>query len=153
MRELYRGDSVPRYLNGGARQVLREGRDTYRRFQLDHHRLIQQGPDVLLFPWVGTRIMNTLRVWLAGHQLTVEDQGVLLVVRKTKTGDVLQALASLAEGSVPRGEQLASIVENLSQEKYDSYLTDELAQANYARRRLDPVGAHTWAQRFAAEVE
>lgn len=151
MRQLYESDVVPRYLNKGGRELLDEGRTTYERFGLARQHIIEHSTGVLIFPWMGTRVVNTLRLWLMSHSLAAEDEGALLLVHACSVARVRWALGELAERPTADATILAEVVENLAQEKYDHFLPRELALANYARRYLDVAGASGAARRMLRE--
>ncbi len=148
MRDLYEARAVPGYLNRGGQGLLREGRDTYERLRLNEQSILTDGNDVHLFPWTGTRAMQTLVLWLARHGLQAESQGILVSVPDASRGALEEALKALAEASNPDPLELTRAVEALHQEKYDHFLPEPLARANYARRALDVPGAQRAAKQM-----
>ncbi len=152
MRLLYEEKTVPSYLNRGAQQLLSEGRQTYEHLQLASRRLFARGNTVYILPWCGTRIANTLLVWLTRQKLVVEDQGLILMVEGASEGTVADALAQLVANATLEGRHLAEAVQNLAHEKHDHLLPTDLARANYASHSLDVAGARAVADQVLRSV-
>ena len=130
--------NVPRYLNPGARRLLEEGRETFRRYGLAETMAVDVGGNVVLLPWLGDRKLTTLQLLLAHVGFTrVERYNAVLVVERASTSDVVARMRALSEERVPDGVELAERAEILAREKYDELLPDELARRNFASVSLD----------------
>ncbi len=153
MRRVYRSTAVPAYLDATARTLLAEGRAAFHAAGHAARRILARGPETLLFPWCGDRIMNTLTVVLAGHGLQASQDGLAITVGNRSPVEVRDLIRELAAGAPPDSITLAHTVPAKARDKYDRYLSNELLDAAYAARALDVPGAWaTLAQLAAAEA-
>jgi ATP-dependent Lhr-like helicase len=143
MRRMYGSTTVPPYLDATARTLLAEGRAAFHAAGHATNRVLARGPETLLFPWRGDRIMNTLAVVLAGCGVQVGQDGLALTVANRSPAQVAGLIRELATGARPDPAVLARTVRAKARDKYDRYLNDELLDAAYAARALDVPGA--WA--------
>lgn len=143
MRRLYSSTAVPRYLDAAARTMLTEGRAAFVDSGHETSQVFPSGPDAVLFPWRGDRVMNTLAVVLTGQGYRVGQDGLALTVGDCAPAELWQLASTLAAGPRPDPMWLATTVRAKVHEKYDRYLGAELLDAAYAARALDVAGA--WA--------
>lgn len=143
MRRLYSSTEIPRYLDVAARTMLAEGRAAFDAAGHATSRIFASGPDAVLFPWRGDRIMNTLAVMLAGQGRRVGQDGLAITVGDCTPAELRQLARTLATAPRPDPVWLASTVRAKVHEKYDRYLGAELLDVAYAARALDVPGA--WA--------
>ena len=143
MKDLYRSDVLPRYLDRTAQTMLGEGRAAFHRLDLADQAIVGWGHETLLFPWRGDRIMNTLSVTLASHGLHVGQEGVCLAVGGTTPTGLWKLVRRLAAQPPPDPLALADTVRAKTHDKYDRYLSEDLLNVAYAARALDIPAA--WA--------
>ncbi|TDC60704.1 DEAD/DEAH box helicase [Actinomadura sp. GC306] len=143
MRVVYESDEMPIYLDSGAQKLLTEGRNAYRRLNLAQTSIVGWGNDTLLIPLRGDTIMNTLALALHRHGISVNHQGVALVLDGTAADRATSVLTALAAEPPPDPESLAALVPDQVIEKYDDVLGEELRAIAYAARKLDVPA--TWA--------
>ncbi|MBI4773275.1 MAG: DEAD/DEAH box helicase [Deltaproteobacteria bacterium] len=141
MYGIYASYSVPAYLNGNARNMLEEARLAFHRLKLDSRRILANGDNTTLFFWTGDRVLNTILVQLQSLGLEVAKEGLVLTVHGSTEKDVWNCLKRLAEAGPPDANALAALAPNKRQEKYDRMLDEELLNADYASKCLDPVGS------------
>jgi ATP-dependent Lhr-like helicase len=147
MREVYLAGTVPAYLDVGGRKLLEEGRRAFARFALADAPLLARGEDVVMFPWAGDRILNTLALLLRREGLEgVTADGAAVVAPGAGVEDVRRALTR-SVNSVPEAAEIAASVENKLIEKYHWALGEPLLAADYASSRLDVTGAVSAARR------
>jgi ATP-dependent Lhr-like helicase len=137
MRRLYESAQVPGYLDPAARDLLAEGRAAYAESGHASARVFASGPDTLLFPWRGDRIMNTLAVILAGQGFRVGQDGLALTVADCAPDQLVRLMRTLATGPRPDPVWLATTVPAKAHDKYDRYLSPELMDIGYAARALN----------------
>lgn len=136
MRAVYEADDVPRYLEETARRLLEEGRATYRRYALRDRGVVEIDGDTFLFPWVGSRALETLLLALRGAGLDASMRGVIIEVTGAGEASVQEVLRRLANEPPPDAVVLAAKVETLLREKYDPFLTRELLAFGFAKDRI-----------------
>lgn len=153
MASVYQDDDVPAWLDPGARELLSEGRQAWRRMRLGDVPLVAWGTDAVLFPWVGDRALGTLVAALAGIGVTACVDGPALTLPKTTVDEAVAAFSCLAELPPPDPVELARHAANRVAEKWDWVLDDDLSAAAYAARSLDVPTAWDVAARVARAPE
>jgi ATP-dependent Lhr-like helicase len=141
---VYQEESEPEYLDKRALELLKEGRDSFRRFGLAEASILPYGREVLCFCWTGDRVVNTLQVQLTQRGLRVARSGLTLSVANTTRDSLIEHLRDLREAGQADPQRLAAAVCNLAINKYDLFLSPELLAADYAARELDTVAAHAY---------
>ena len=137
MREIYRGDSVPAYLDATARELLGEGRTNYRLRGLDFTGVLGLGASqTVILPWRGTVATETLALALTalGFKASAHDHVVVEV--RGDVGTVQRGLRALASRGAPDPVRLASLMRNLEREKYHRYLSPSLQCIDAASARV-----------------
>ena len=142
MRGILAGSDHPPYLSGRAQELLAEGRETYRRYELDRKQVLAAGQNTVLLPWVGSRATATIAAQLSAAGLDAGNDGLTITVAKTSIDDTVGVLDELADAGPADPVALATSVSNKAGQKYDHWLTDELLAEDYARRALDTDAAH-----------
>jgi len=147
MRELLAGNAQPAYLDADARAILVEGRDTYRRLDLDRQWLVRDGSAVHLFTWLGDDANEALALLLAGRGWHADNDGLgVLVELGARDVDAL-AKDVMSLGDATAGEMASALAQstNLAREKWDGLLDPELLADNFTSRFLDVEAARQWA--------
>lgn len=137
MKAVYLGAGMPIFLNTTGRELLREGRDNFRRFELDKRWLLPLGNDILIFLWKGSLVMNTVAALLLSGGFKVSQEGVALHVSDASEGDIRASLESKVAVEPPSPVELAGYVANKITEKHDRFLSEELLKAEYGTRYFD----------------
>lgn len=142
MRDIYRSTDVPVYLDATAKKLLKEARQSFSDCGLDQESIVGEDEQVLLFPWRGSLIMNTLHMLLLDSGLKASQEGLAIKVKGVEPDELMPYLQSLVNLGPANPLRLADVVRNKRSEKYDWVLTDELLNHNYVARFFDPQG--TW---------
>ena len=153
MKTLYAHDNSIAYLDETASQLLVQGRQTYRQFDLDSQMIISSaGSRVLLFTWLGDGTNEVIGAMLRRYGLTPALCGPAIELYGTaeNVGAIPRYLVELANEEMPTVESVLSHTFNLSQEKWDWALPDNLLQKSFASLRLNIDTAYEWIQ-FNAE--
>ena len=150
MHRIYASRTVPVYLDATAKELLSEGRDTFRRWHLSQDRTVDREGSLLLFPWRGDRVLHTLSLQLNFLGLSTWVEGVAIGLRQTAPSEVAEALQRIASGEVVYETALAELAVNQNEEKYDWALTAELRSVGYASRHFDEPGARDAAKEIMA---
>jgi ATP-dependent Lhr-like helicase len=147
MRTVYAGDTLPRYLDARAQDLLAEGRAAFQRLGLGERSIVSAGREVYLFPWSGDAVVHTLGLSLRARGFEAEVLGPVLKVTGTQV-EVEAALRVLVAAGPGRAEALTAEVANMALEKHDGFVPPELLARDYAARHLDVQGAWRAAQRL-----
>lgn len=143
MVKVYEGNAIPSYLDGGAQELLRQGRAAWRRLNLSADRMHAVGPDTLLWPWVGDPTLATVGLLLKRSGLDAGVEGPAVLVRDQTPDEVGDRLSTLVDTPRPSGPELAEVVENRAVEKWDWALSSELSCEAYAARFIQPERARS----------
>lgn len=148
MSALYRSGDIAPFLDTTARDLLAEARANFARLGLAEGAIIASGDQALLFPWMGSRVMNTIYLQLQGLGIKACLDGLTIAV-DDHTPDQLRAqLRKLVLEGPADGPLLAAHAADKLLEKYDRFLPDGLLAVDYASRQLDPVGAWNAVRRI-----
>ena len=152
MRRVYMDDDSPIFLDATGRDLLAEGRRTFRRFNLCKQSLLQESRDTYLFPWAGDRILNTLALQFRAQGASVIVDPPALRFLSTSPDSVRRYVDACASSARLDVNALATVVQNKKTEKHHNYLSEELLNADYASSQLDAHGALQTAKRLAATM-
>lgn len=152
MFHVYRDVDQPPFSNATAQDLLTEGRDWFRRYELDQKPLLRSQHDTLMLPWAGDRIMNTLLVQLLMRGLKPASEGIALLVREIKPNALVSHLEAMA-ASLSDPHELAEVVRNKQTQKHHLFLSEDLLSSDYASSHLDTVGALDCLKRVLAAIE
>lgn len=137
IRSVYLDDDVPVYLDAAARTYLEEGRAAFRAFSLDKQSQLARDGRIYLFPWCGTRKLDTLRLCLRYCGFQVEQGRIALSLASKDGPDRLAAALHQLSAAPAPSDGIALLSETLRVAKYDYLLTDELLRAAFARDRVE----------------
>ena len=139
MRDVLSSESIPRYLDSGARYLLTDARNEFRRLGLDRRSICSTGErGRVLATWVGSIKTSTLALRLRAMGHTVASYDGFLDVSYGEDGptaeEALQEIAGLTETSA---ESLLPSTANFMTEKFHPYLSPDLLILEAASSRLD----------------
>jgi len=131
-----------------AHEMLLQARSAARSSGLLIDPFLQDGPDVMWFPWTGSRIQRTLcglGKFFGGLKVNEEksystSSRIALVFKKV-TVDRVQNVYRDFLTNCPDASLLAREFPNRVREKYEDYLSDDLTSELFARERIDVNGA------------
>lgn len=141
MFDVYNSDSMPAFLDKEARNLLIEGRGHFRRFGLRDQSMIRSGKDVILFPWTGDKILNTIIVILASRKVEAYPSQAAICAVNCSEAHVKEVMLSATVDRSLDAVTLASSVRNKIIEKHDPLLSAALLSEEYAKKALDVDGA------------
>lgn len=153
MKAVYESSEVPGFLDQHARELLSEGREAYKGYQLSRVPFVEYDGNVALFCWAGDRVHDTLLIQLRDRDLPVERDGIAVVVNEISGAALIPHLRGLASQGPADAVQLAGTVANKLIEKHHVFLNDELLSIDYASSRLDPDGAWQACIRAVTQLE
>ncbi|MCP1842158.1 ATP-dependent Lhr-like helicase [Bradyrhizobium sp. USDA 4524] len=139
MREVYLADDIPPYLDARARSLLEEGRETFRKLDLETRSLVPEERDLHVFLWRGSQATAVFSAALAmaGLQSGVHELGVS--VSKIKQGELSPILSKLAGMQKIDPDDVAAFVANIKVGKFREQVPDSLARSLWARQNRDKV--------------
>jgi len=146
MLEIYRSENIPRYMNSNATELLVEGRNSFNRYGLGQSHILEQGDEIILFPWAGSAMISALMMIFQHKGYIVENEDYALSVKEMPIKTARTIIEQLAAGNVPDIEELAWSVGNKNMGQYDHYLTETLLVQQLASTMPTPDEFQRWAQ-------
>jgi ATP-dependent Lhr-like helicase len=133
---VYRDTDVPEYLDTTAQRHLAEGRQSFHELKLSDRSIIEWNGRSHVFPWAGTRKLDTLRLALR-YNNCVCDQGRIAISVSNKSPKELGAILQSLKDHPPAPKDLAGLAETLIVEKFDRYLTADLLREAFIANRIE----------------
>ena len=146
-REDYRIGSAEEkkdFIDDTAKDLFYEGLGYFRDLELRQRRVIKNGTDVCLIPWMGDRIVNTLSVLLVSEGYKANSFAGCVEIKNTDCAEVTASLRRFARQEGPDNTELAALVQNKKTEKYDYLLPESLLEEGYGAKAFDVDGAARW---------
>lgn len=136
VREILEGRSISVVaINKEVDCVVDEGRKAYSAYQLDKTHFVRWGRDTLLFPWVGSRLTETLALILKREGLRANASSFAITVEESRPDEIKTVLNGTDLANIDL-EELAREVRRLQQERFDAQLIPYYLRLSYARRCL-----------------
>lgn len=140
MRAVYLSDEVPPYLDPKAREMLAEGRNTFREHRLSERALIEEDRDLHAFLWRGSQITAVFTAALAMAGLVAEPHDFGITMPKTTADEAMPFLRKFAEMPALDPIDVAAFVGNIKQGKYAAFVPDALARRQWALQNARLIG-------------
>lgn len=141
MRDVLASETPVAFLDVQAAKLLAEARASYRRLGLKTSSVVGEGSETRVFTWRGDWVNDALALMLTARGLPALNEGMCIHVHVDDRDRLLDAFDDIAASEPPKGEELAQIVGNKLQGKWDVLLPVELLGRNYASEQLDVEGA------------
>ena len=150
MKELYLSSIELPFADGVAKQLVKEGRDSFARFDLGLRKIMQKGSSVYLFTWLGDAANEAVAALLRRQGLFPYINGPVIEFFGTgaTADDVIACLNRLQKNPMPDIEVLLAESKNLLKEKWDWALSDSLMKKSYASLYLELSEAKMWIDNF-----
>lgn len=141
MREVLRSTEAIAFLDPTAAELLNEARFYYKELRLESSSFMTHGKNTVWFTWKGDNVQDTLTLLLMKNGLKANNEGLYISIQNSAVEEVRNTLMDLAHEPLPSSEDLAALVKNKQQEKWDFLLSESLLCKNYASLYLDIVSA------------
>ncbi len=137
MKSIYDGHSSKGLdVNEATAAMIKEGRKAYRDYHLDRHRFLQYGQDVIVFPWSGARLAQTMVLALRREGAKASIENFAVFVEKTSAADLKDLLVAIKEQGLPETDELAREARQLQSDRFDRYLIPYHQRLAFSRRFL-----------------
>lgn len=143
MRKVYRSSDEPQYLDDKAKELLAEGRETFRILGLETVTVVQEEKDLHVFLWRGSQATAVFgaAAAMAGLPGAVHDLGLTLA--KTNATEALPRLRGLAAENDIDTAKIAAFVENIAAGKFREQVPQGLARSLWARQNAGEISEVT----------
>lgn len=147
MKAIYEGHSLRGLdVSEATSAMIKEGRKAYRDYHLDKHRFLHYGQDVIVFPWSGARLAQTLVLALRREGAKASIENFAIFVEKTSPAELKEVLTKIKRHGLPESDELAREARQLQSDRFDRYLIPYHQRLAFSRRFLTREG-------FAALIE
>lgn len=136
MKQVYESDEMPQFLDSRARELLKEGREAYARFELGSDPYHQGGDGTWWFPWLGDRGLKVFLLELRRQGFNVEVSGPSLHLHGGTEDDLEDCLEEVSENELSDPHVLAGLVKEKKREKHHRFLRPELLEDDYVSKSL-----------------
>ncbi|WP_237681782.1 DEAD/DEAH box helicase [Agrobacterium vitis] len=152
MRRILLSDTAYQYLDKTATALLAEARRAFAEFGLAERSVIQFADGALIFPWVGTKKLQTLSLALLSRNFEASHFGQAIDVQQCNMAGVNAALEKMSNGDVPDARTVAGRLAKPNMAKFDHLLTPDLMALVTLRERLDVPALQDVARRVMQRV-
>ncbi len=137
------------YLDASAAKLLADARAAWAELALATTPVLASGNGVLLFPWVGTRKLETLALALMARGFIASADGHVIEVDDARPEAVAEVLAEMAASTPPDPQAIVDRVSKPVRAKFDHFLPKALMDLVTAVERLDVASVPEVAARLA----
>lgn len=137
MRQVLEGKDKLPFTDPQASLLLDEGRANYFHNGLHETCRLQNGDDIILFPWLGGPEQLGLRLALASRGLVCSPNGIAVNLGTRHKDRILSALKEIAEEPPPSARGLALLVPELQVGKFDEFFDRDILAESYAPEFID----------------
>lgn len=149
MRAVLAADETYPYLDGPAAKLLADARAVWQDLRLATAPVLASGRGVLLFPWVGTRKLETLALALMARDFVASADHHVVEVEEAAPQAVAEVLAEMATSPPPDPQPIVDRVAKPVRAKFDGFLPKGLMDLVTAVERLDVASVPDVAARLA----
>jgi ATP-dependent Lhr-like helicase len=134
MRDVLHGESTYAYLQADAAKLLGCVRVYASKLQIFELPWLDRDGSCVVFPWTGSKGMQTLRACAQADRIEVEMESISINYR-CDSNTLAEHFARISEGQFDVG-MLATAIGNKHRDKFDRYLPEELLDYSNSRRLL-----------------
>lgn len=138
------GNALIEFLDPEARNLFREGHAFFQEAGLNNHSFIQNGDDLLVFTWLGDKVVNTLCLMLIHLGYCANHYGGVIEVKDAELGTVIGDLKRLLEIEPISQTELTRSIPDKVIDKFDEWLPDGILNIGFAGKYIDLEGAYKW---------
>lgn len=125
------------YIDQNAHSLLNEGLRFFNSAELNTKSMIQNGKEVVILPWKGSKIVNTIFALLLTKSYKGYISHNIIYVKNAKINHVRQTFQFFLEEGFPKECDLAKNFENKVVNKYDHFLPENLLCENFGSYSFD----------------
>ncbi|WP_170950365.1 DEAD/DEAH box helicase [Mesorhizobium sp. WSM3864] len=147
MLKIYKGHDVDALAtDDDFLRLIDEGRQAFEEFGLASTRVLKVGRDVIVFPWRGSRALQTLLLAIRREGLRASASNFAILVESTTVADVVATLTILKRQPLPEPDELAREARQLRSDRFDRNLIPYHQRLAFSHR-------HLTVDRFAEMIE
>jgi len=128
---------TPEFGDEVAQSLFKEAAGFFQTAKLDSTHFIQHGNIVVILPWAGDKVLNTLVAVLINKGFGAGAFAGVIEVENALVEDVIDALKSFENNETISAIDLAEVISEKAIDKFDEYLSQNLLTQGYAARAFD----------------
>lgn len=132
-------------LDDVAKDLFLEGLKLFNDLGLRNTRVISHGKHVIIIPWMGDKIINTLVVLLINDGYKVSSFSGVIELENANKDEIIKVLESFTNKTYLDSE-LSKLIPNKIIEKYDNLLPNSILNVEYAAKSFDIKKTLEWIQ-------
>ncbi len=136
------------FLDATAKELFSEGLKIFRDLNLKENFIISQGKSVFIMPWLGDKIVLTLKYLFIKHEYkSISEYGGIIEVQDVQESEVINTLKKIITDKKVTNTDLAEIIierEVKHLEKYDYLLPEPLLNIGFGAKIFNVKGALKW---------
>lgn len=152
MYRIYMTGEFPDCLNEKAEKNLEEGRQNFFKYGLDKRKVISTDCGIMLFPWKGDRVLETVVLLLKRYAVRANRIGSHIETDYISVDNLKNAIGNILQHTDTDPAELLRESRIPDFEKFNVYLPDELRRLAYAHSHLDIEGAAEFFRQAAREL-
>lgn len=138
------GELKLEFLDSTARELFLEGLSFFKALDLRNRCVIHQGTQVLIIPWMGSKIVSTLTFLLIQNGYKADSYSGVIEIEDADYSEVCKFLKKLKKGNTTTNTELADMVKDKETEKYDYLLPESLLNIEFGAKVFDIDGTFEW---------
>jgi ATP-dependent Lhr-like helicase len=142
------GDNYLDFLDSTAKELFSEGLKIFRDLNLKENFIISQGKSVFIIPWLGDKIVLTLKYLFIKHEYkSITEYGGIIEIQDVQESEIINTLKKMITDHKVTNTDLAEIIiqrEVKHLEKYDYLLPEPLLNLGFGAKVFDVNGALKW---------
>lgn len=152
MHRIYLTGEAPPCLDKVAKENFERGRQYFFNYGLDKKVMVTGPTGLMLFPWKGDRVLDTIVLMLNKASIGASRVGSHIELDYASLDNLKTAVMSILFNGEIDPKELLKKVKNLDWEKYNCYLPIDLKYITYAHTHLDIKGALDFFKKLAKEL-
>lgn len=152
MHRIYLTGEAPPCLDRVAKENFERGRQYFFNYGLDKKVMVTGPTGLMLFPWKGDRVLDTIVLMLNKASIGASRVGSHIELDYASLDNLKTAVMSILFNGEIDPKELLKKVKNLDWEKYNCYLPIDLKYITYAHTHLDIKGALDFFKKLAKEL-
>jgi len=148
MKGILASKAIYPYLDRAAAALLLEAREAFSELGLAERAIIAYGDGALIFPWVGSKKLQTLSLAFLAKNFEASNFKHTIEVQGCDLNGVGAFLSSLANGDIPEDRAIATRLAKPNLARFDYLLSGELMSLVTLKERLDVPSLQAVAQRL-----
>lgn len=135
------------FMDSTAKILFSEGLNSFQKLNLRDSRIINHDGNTYIVPWMGDKVVNTLKLFLIGQGYDASCRAGVVEIEGADSLDVIRSLKTFSGKNKPSNTGLAKLVKNKQTEKYDHLLPEGLLNEGYGAKFFNVDQTNDWIKK------